>query len=201
MRRILYLSRGGAVGGSQRQLHYVVTNLNHSYEPIVVCRTNGQFFGQLRDCGIKTSVLTLHPWRKFPAVLYRYIDAERLAMYAQEQQVSLVHSSDLWLNGYMIWVARRLKIPSVLHIRTPIRPDEVYKHHCYQATAIVAISHRTKQNLLRAGIHPDKIIQIDDAVDLKVFRSVEFEENVLRRDFSVDGRTLIAEDNAAIVAA
>ena len=191
MRRILYLSRGGAVGGSQRQLHYVVTNLNHSYEPIVVCRTNGQFFGQLRDCGIKTSVLTLHPWRKFPAVLYRYIDAERLAMYAQEQQVSLVHSSDLWLNGYMIWVARRLKIPSVLHIRTPIRPDEVYKHHCYQATAIVAISHRTKQNLLRAGIHPDKIIQIDDAVDLKVFRSVEFEENVLRRDFSVDGRTLI----------
>ncbi len=191
MKRILYLSRGGAVGGSQKQLQYVVTNLNHSYEPIVVCRTDGRFFGQLCDCGIKTSVFSFHPWRKFPAVLYRYIDAERLVRYAKAQQVSLIHSSDLWLSGYMIWVARRLKIPSVLHVRTPISPDGVHKHCCHQATAIVAISRRTKQILLRAGIHPDKITQIDDAVDLKVFRSVGFEENVLRRDFSADSRTLV----------
>jgi glycosyltransferase involved in cell wall biosynthesis len=191
MKRILYLSRGGAVGGSQRQLHYVVTNLDHSYEPIVACRTNGQFFGQLRGCGIKTSVFTLRPWRTFSTVLYRYIDAERLARYANEQRVSLVHSSDLWLSGYMAWVARKLKIPSVLHVRTPIRPDEVYKHHCYKATAIIAISHRTKQNLISAGINPEKITQIDDAVNLKIFRSMGFKENVLRRDFSVDGRTLV----------
>ena len=172
------------VGGSQRQLYYVVTNLNNSYKPIVVCRNDGQFFGQLQACGIKTNVFTLHPWRKFPVGLYRYIDAERLARYAQAHQVSLVHSSDLWLNGYMIWVARRLKIPSVLHVRTPICPDEVRKHNCNKTTAVIAISRRVKQNLLDAGIYPEKITQIDDAVDLNVFRPKGPEENVLRRDFS-----------------
>jgi len=191
MKRILYLSRGGAVGGSQRQLHYVVTNLDHSYEPIVVCRADGQFFCQLQDCGIKTRIFTLHPWRKFPAALYRYMDAERLARYAKAQQISLVHSSDLWLSSYMIWVARRLKIPSVLHVRTPIRPNEVYKHRCYEATAIVAISRRVRQNLLSAGVPPEKISQIDDAVDLRAFKPDGLKQNVLRRDFLPCGSVLV----------
>ena len=179
------------VGGSQRQLYYVVTNLNDSYKPIVVCRNDGQFFGQLQDCGIKTNVFTLRPWRKFPTGLYRYIDAEHLAKYAKAHQVSLVHSSDLWLSGYMIWIARRLKIPSILHVRTPICPDEVHKHHCNKATAIIAISTRVRQNLLRAGIATEKISLIGDAVDLEVFNSKEHEVNVLRRDFSPVGHVLV----------
>ncbi len=191
MKQILYLSRGGAVGGSQRQLYYVVTNLNDSYKPIVVCRNDGQFFGRLQDCGIKTNIFTLHPWRKFPAGLYRYLDAERLIKYARAHQVSLVHSSDLWLSGYMIWIARRLKIPSVLHVRAPICPDEVHKHHCNRTTAIIAISRRIRRDLLHAGIPPEKIKLIDDAVDLDVFRSQGPEENVLRRDFSPVGQVLV----------
>ena len=179
------------VGGSQRQLYYVVTNLNDGYKPIVACRNDGQFFGQLQGCGIKTDIFTLSPWRKFPAGLCRYIDAERLARYAKAHQVSLVHCSDLWLSGYMIWIAKRLKIPSVLHVRTPICPDEVHKHHCNKATAIIAISRRVKQNLLDAGICPEKITQIDDAVDLDIFHSNGHEENVLRRDFSPVGKVLI----------
>ncbi len=40
LKRILYLSRGGFIGGSQRQLYYVITNLDREvYEPIVVCPT------------------------------------------------------------------------------------------------------------------------------------------------------------------
>jgi hypothetical protein len=108
MKQILYLSPGGVVGGSQRQLYYVVTNLNGGYKPIVACREDGQFFGRLQARDIKTNVLPFHPWRKFPAGLCRYIDAERLARYAKAHQVSLVHCSDLWLSRYMIWIAKRL---------------------------------------------------------------------------------------------
>jgi glycosyltransferase involved in cell wall biosynthesis len=42
-----------------------------------------------------------------------------------------------------------------------------------------------KQNLLDAGIRPEKITQIDDAVDLDIFHSNGHEENVLMRDFSL----------------
>jgi len=191
MLRILYLSRGGSVGGSQRQLGYVVTNLDHNYEPIVVCRKDGEFVRKLRDCDIATHVLPLSPWRKFPAGMYRYLDAWRLARFARQHEVAIVHSSDLWLNSYSSWVARRLKVPSILHIRTPIRPDEVHKHRCSEATSIVAISRRVRRNLLSAGIGAEKITVIDDAVDLDAFRPEELEENVLKRCFSPLGEVLV----------
>jgi len=190
MKRILYLTRGGAVGGSQRQLFYVVTNLDDIYEPIVVSSGDGQFFSELLNEGINTKVFTLHSWRKFCSFPSRYMDANRLTMYAKEHQVSLVHSSDLWMSSYMIWVARRLKIPSILHIRKPISPDEIHKHHCNRATAIIAISRRIKQNLLDAGIPLEKIKLIDDGVNLDVFRPRTAGENVLRRDFSPVGQVL-----------
>ena len=37
MSRIVYLSRGGNIGGSQRQLLYLVTGLANTYEPVVIC--------------------------------------------------------------------------------------------------------------------------------------------------------------------
>lgn len=191
MRRILYLSRGGHVGGSQRQLYYVVTNLDDGYEPVVVCREGGPFVEQLRASGIKASVYPLHPWRKFPAGLYRYIDAERLVRFARQHKVSLVHSSDLWLNGYLLWVADRLKVPSVLHVRTPISPSDVRKHRCGKATLIVAISRRVKRDLICAGVPPEKIALVEDAVDLKVFDGRKNEVNVLRRDFSPVGGIMV----------
>ena len=192
MKRILYLSRGGSIGGSQRQLYYVIANLDRKvYEPIVVCTRDGKFVTLLRQSGVKTCVLGLHPWRKFPAAVYRYLDAERLVRFARQHQVALVHSSDLWLNGYLLWVAKRLKIPSILHIRTPICPKYVHKHRCSRATAIIAISRHVKQDLLRAGICPQKIVQIDDTVDTELFGPKNFDRNVLREDFSTNGEVLV----------
>ncbi len=191
MKRILYLSRGGSLGGGQRQLYNLLTNMGHNYEPIVVCTKDGQFFNKLRDHDIVTHILPMHPWRKFPAGLYRYWDAERLVMLAKKYEVALVHSSDLWLSGYMIWVARRLQIPSVLHVRTPITTDNVRKHRCNQAIKTIAISRRIRRNLLCAGIPPEKITRIHDSVDLSLFRPSDTQENVLRRDFSPSGNVLV----------
>jgi len=191
IKRILYLSRSGNIGGSQRQLYYVVTNLAHDYEPVVVCPRPGQFVSQLRDSGIATHIFPLHPWRKFPSMLYRYLDAERLASFARQHEVRLVHSSDLWLGAYLNWVAKRLKIPSILHVRTPIRSDQVRKHYCGGASSIIAISKRIRRNLLDAGIAPEKVTLIDDAADLHLFGANRTEVNVLRRDFSPTSQVLV----------
>lgn len=191
MKRILYLSRGGLIGGSQRQLYYVVTNLDKGYEPIVVCREDGPFVTQLRSCGITASVLPLRPWRKFPIGLYRYFDAERLVKFAKYNKVDLVHSSDLWLSGYLFWAASRLKVPSILHVRTPIGPAEIRKHRCIKASSIIAISKRVNRNLVSAGIQPDKITLIEDAVDLQLFDDQNHDRSVISRDFSPKGEIIV----------
>jgi glycosyltransferase involved in cell wall biosynthesis len=149
VKRILYLSRGGFIDGSQRQLSYVVTHSSSYYKPILVCN------------------------------------------FARQFDIALVHSSDIWLSGYLLWVAKRLKVPSVLHVRAPISTGEIRKHRCGKATAVIAISRRITRNLLAAGIEPEKVIQIDDGVDLRLFGPEGSEENVLRRDFSPAGEVLI----------
>jgi glycosyltransferase involved in cell wall biosynthesis len=190
MKRILYLSRSGPISGSQRQLYYLLTNLSNGYEPVVVCPRDGEFFETLRRRGIEAHILPMHPWRKFPAALHRYLDAERVATLGKKYDAALVHSSDLWLSGYMAWVAERLRIPSILHVRTPVTAGAVRKHRCNRATKIIAISRRIRRNLLCAGIAPEKITHINDSVDLSVFKPNN-ETQVLKRDFPNCGDALV----------
>lgn len=184
MRRILYLSRGGAVGGSQRQLRYIISRLSNGCTPIVICHKEGPFVAELDAAGVSVVVLPLRPWRKLPNVLSRYRDVENLVRFAERQNVDLVHSSDLWMNEYLIRVAKKLNIPSVLHVRRPVTPAEIRKHNFGKASVIVAISQRVERNLIAAGIAPEKIALIEDAVDLNVFRPNNQPTNVLRRDFA-----------------
>jgi glycosyltransferase involved in cell wall biosynthesis len=191
MKRILYLSRGGFMGGSQRQLYYLLTSLQRDYEPIVISSKDGQFLDKLRQRGITTKILPMRQWRKFPAWLCRYWDAERIAIYARKLDVAMVHCSDLWLSGYMTWVASRLKIPSVLHVRMPVSADNVGKHNCDKATAIIAISRRIRRNLLSGGIAREKIKHINDSVDLSLYKPEDGDDKILRRDFSMNGNVLV----------
>ena len=41
MKRILYLSRGGQIGGSQRQLYYLLSNLTDDFSPVVFFNRGG----------------------------------------------------------------------------------------------------------------------------------------------------------------
>jgi len=183
-RRILLLSRGGQTGGSQRQLFYVAANLDRSrYEPVVVCREQGPFVDLLRDSGIETHVLPLTPWRKWPAALHRYPDRWNLSALARRCRACLIHSSDLWLTGYLLSTARRLDVPSVAHVRKPVEPREVRKHRCGRARALIAISNRVRDDLLRAGVAPQKVSVIYDGVDLEEFHPDRGRDNVLRREF------------------
>ena len=184
MRRILYLSRGGSIGGSQRQLLHVVTNLDRSrYEPIVVCRTDGPSVERLLEAHVSAHVLPLRPWRSFPAGLWRYADARRLARFAVEHDVSLIHSSDLWLSKYLTSTARRVGVPSVLHVRTPLAPACAAKHGCREADGLIAISRRVRHDLLLAGIPDEKIVVINDSVDVDRFHPRASERNILRRQY------------------
>ncbi len=192
MKQILYLSRGGDIGGSQRQLGYLLSNLDRDrYKPIIALRNDGEFFNQLQSSDISVRLFNLHPWRKFPGVFLRYIDAEFLIRWVKEQNIELIHTSNIWLNAYMIRIARRLKIPAVLHVRKPVTPAEIRKHNFDRANVIIAISRRIKENLLDAGISSKKVVHINDSVDLELFSPAKSQVNVLRKDFSIKGEILV----------
>jgi glycosyltransferase involved in cell wall biosynthesis len=191
MKHILFLSRGGSTGGSQKQLEYLAEDLAQDYAPIVVCNSKAPFLNALHAKGIETRVLQLRPWRKLRTALVRHMDCGHLIRFARTNRIDLIHCSNLWLSSYSLRAARELDVPAVLHVRTPVTPREVRKHRLTEATALVAISRRVRRNLVDAGVAAERITVINDAVDLEAFHSSLPESNVLRRDFPHSGRYLI----------
>lgn len=193
MQTVLYLSRGGNIGGSQKQIYNVIKNLDRNlFKPVVVCREGGAFVDFLRKDQIETHVLKLRPWRKFPISTLRYYDLFRLGQLAYSKKASVVHSSDLWLSQYLTSAARILNIPSVLHVRAPVTIRDIRKHGFIRASSIIAISRRVRNNLIDGGIPPERIVLIDDSVDVGAFSAATHNNtNVLRRQFHPKGKTLI----------
>lgn len=169
---ILYLSHcGSSIGGGEKQLAYLVTNIDHAhYQPLVVCPDDGVFAEHLRHLNIPTVILNLPPWRKTKSLIARYNAAKELVSLAKKHKAQLVHTSDSWFNPYLWYLKKRLKIPTVSHVRNLLTPKQARKYKFDQMDSIIAISEQSKTPLIEAGIDARKIDVILNCVDLSVFQ-------------------------------
>ena len=169
---ILYLSHcGSSIGGGEKQLAYLVTNINRMhYHPLVVCPDDGVFAEHLRRAGISTVILELPPWRKAKSLLTRYSAAKKLVALAKAHNTQLIHTSDSWFNPYLWYVKKRLKIPAISHVRNLLTSTQVQKYRFNRMDSIIAISEQSKTPLIQAGIDAHKIDVILNCVDLSVFQ-------------------------------
>ncbi len=169
---ILYLSHcGSSIGGGEKQLYYLVTHLEKNlYQPIVVCPDDGIFAEQLREANIPTIILNLPPWRKMVSRLTRYTAAAKLTDLVKEHNIQLVHTSDSWLNPYLLPVKNQLNVPVISHVRNLLTPAQVLKYAFDQMSHIIAISEQSKNPIVQAGIPSEKIDVVLNCVDLSVFQ-------------------------------
>ena len=184
---ILYLSHcGSSIGGGEKQLYYLVTHLEKNlYQPIVVCPDDGIFAEQLREANIPTTILNLPPWRKVSSRLTRHAAAAKLTDLAKKHNVRLVHTSDSWLNPYLLQVKNQLNIPVISHVRNLLTPAQVSKYAFDQMSHIIAISEQSKAPLVQAGISSPKIDVILNCVDISAFQPDPVERERARDPFIV----------------
>lgn len=169
---ILYLSHCGSdIGGGEKQLFYLVTHLDKNYyQPIVLCPDDGIFAEQLREANIPTTILNLPPWRKVVSRLTRRTAAAKLTDLVKKHNVQLVHTSDSWLNPYLLQVKTQLNVPVISHVRNLLTPQQVAKYAFNQMSHIISISDQSKAPLVRAGVLSEKIDVILNCVDISVFQ-------------------------------
>jgi len=169
---ILYLSHcGSSIGGGEKQLSYLATNIDRSYyHPLVVCPDDGVFAEHLRAADIPTVILNLPPWRKAKSLIARYSAAKKLAALAKAHNAKLIHTSDSWFNPYLCRLRKQLKIPVISHVRTLLNSSQVRKYKFDRMDSIIAISDQSKIPLVQAGIAPEKIDVILNCVDLSAFQ-------------------------------
>lgn len=177
---ILYLSHtGSSIGGGEKQLYYLVTNLNQNdYQPIVVCPDDGVFAYQLREANIPTLILNLPPWRRSISYLTRYNAAVKLTAIAKQNKIQLIHTSDSWFNPYILYVKNKLDIPAVSHVRNLLTSPQVLKYDFDGMDYIIAISDQSKSPLIEAGISKEKIDIILNCVDLSEFKPTTLTKNI-----------------------
>lgn len=86
---------------------------------------------------------------------------------------------------------KKRKVPSILHVRRPVTPRDVRKFNCDETDRVIAISTRITENLLTAGIHPEKVVRIDDSVDVELFSPEKNTQNILGDKSSPAGQIRI----------
>ena len=171
---ILYLSHcGSSIGGGERQLAYLVENIDRTrYRPLVVCPDEGVFAEHLRRANVPTVILDLPPWRKVKSLIARHRAAKTLVSLAETHNAHLVHTSDSWFNPYLYAVKKQLEIPVVSHVRNLLTPTQVRKYMFDRMDSIIAISEQSSVPLIQAGIDAQKIDIVHNCVDLSAFQPV-----------------------------
>ena len=171
---ILYLSHcGSSIGGGEKQLAYLVTNIDQEYyQPLVVCPDDGVFAEHLRRADILTVILKLPSWRKTKSLIARYSAAKKLVSLAKAHKAQLIHTSDSWFNPYLWYLRKQLKIPVISHVRTLLTPSQVRKYRFDRMDRIIAISKQNGTSLIQTGIDARKIDVILNCVDLSAFQPV-----------------------------
>lgn len=167
---VLFLARGGVLDGQQQQVLQLASALPASGRPTVVAVDDtGPLLDELRARGIPAECFPMRSWRsplRFPAA---WFDAQNLLRFARRNNASLVHAHDHWRLPYARFVAKRLDIPYVAHIRGPISASHARKYRLAEADAVIAIAARYVDALRAAGVRPERIHLISDSVDLERF--------------------------------
>lgn len=186
---ILYLSHCGSnIGGGEKQLYYLVTHLNKNlYQPFVVCPDDGVFAELLRDANIPTTILNLPPWRQTRYRLSRHRSVAKLTNFCLKHNIQLIHTSDSWLNPYLVAVKQSLNIPVISHVRNLLTSDQIQKYAFDKMDYIISISHQSKIPLIEAGIAPEKIDVVLNCVDLSKFKPILKNKNDLRHKSFIVG--------------
>lgn len=187
--KVLFLGRKPDAYGAERQLRSLAAGLSSErFHPIIVHAEVGAI-GDTIPCvtRLESIHLGMRPWRKFANILTRYRDARALLKFARHQRVDLIHCSYQWLLPYASFVARRMNIPLVGHVRRPNNGlKKLRSLGCHKCDAVIAISNRIRNELVQLNELAQKVYLVSDAVDL--VPSTETSRIDLRDELNIDGQ-------------
>lgn len=140
-RKIALITPSVRLLGARRSLLALAKALDPKrFSPIVICPRRGDLEEELRWAGISTYVRALPPWRKGKSWLAIPFHLRRLRRWTQDLDIRLLHTNEPHSLPYAVWVGRRLRIPTISHVRLSATERFVRNYHLQRADRIVAVS-------------------------------------------------------------
>src|SRR5687767_2893423 len=138
MRSVLFLARGGAIDGQQRQVLYLAAGLKAaSTRVIVALDEESPLWEELAAAGLESHVLRQSGWRSLGHGVHRYLDAHRIARLAAATSAHILHAHDVWRAEYARFAAQRLGVPYIVHVRGPMTARDMEKHRLAHADHVI----------------------------------------------------------------
>jgi len=185
-RKILLLARGGSLDGAQRQTLYLALQLPRlGYTPHLLLNADGPMRDHLHAANIPNTVLPMRGWRTLRGFLCRPFDLPRLRQCAASINPALIHACDIYKVRYALALARRLRCPTIAHVRGPVTPRDLTKHAVTRTDAVIAIASRYATAMQRAGLAANRLHVIDDAVDFDRFTPAARADSSFRREYNL----------------
>ncbi len=162
---ILYIQGVTIMGGSHQSLLGILSKLNREvFSPQVLTSGEGPLTQELRARGIRYHIIPMGMWRKgktLPRIPFTLYNIYRLM---QQDKISLVHGNTIWDNPYGAIPAGWLKIPSVCHLRSEVRPDMIRKYWLELTAKLIAASGVIRRSLGEWG--EERAVTIYNGVSL-----------------------------------
>lgn len=148
---VLYINAVSWIGGAERVLLDLVTNLDHTrFRPVVVCPDEGELPAALRAAGIETHIVWFHGLRARNPLRYLETVAKVRAI-ARESSARLVHVNQQYCSNYGVLAGKLCGLPVVVHLRG--MESDRFLDGCarwlVRADRVVCISETARLNLLR----------------------------------------------------
>ena len=208
-RRILFLehSTDGTIGGSHLCLLGICHNLNpNKFQAVVVFFESNPLIDDFRTTGAEVHILKLAanwvPPKFIPNFVARVLSFSvnlarvllvRTAAWSlllRRLKIDIVHINNACGYDHDLMLAARLtRKPCLVHERG-IQPHIGYRTRYFanRVGRIVAISDAVADNLTSQGIHPERVVRIDDGIDASRFTQHE-SETVIRTRYGIDADT------------
>lgn len=164
---ILYLNTSSCIGGAERSLLEILQFIDKfKIHPIIACPTEGVLPSRIREMGIDIHFSRFESLRN-PVKFISEI--RELQIFAQNNDVSLIHSNSTLSAKHAMFLGKILKVPTVAHIRDFVpATDLFFRIWLYFIDRVVAISKSVERSLRHPCI-PNCTQLIYNGVDTERF--------------------------------
>ncbi|MFQ5965038.1 MAG: glycosyltransferase family 4 protein [Candidatus Scalinduaceae bacterium] len=177
---ILFISSIAKIAGGEQSLLQLVLNLPRaSYNPTVLCSSEGPLVERLRETNIDVIVSKISGIRnpfEFIKKIFFLID------FIRKRDIHIVHTNGI--NVIASFVTRLTSAKLLIHFRT-VHPLNRLDMVCLMfANRIITISEASRSQLLYLGYNASKITKIFNAVDLNDYDGVS-DPYLIKKRFNI----------------
>lgn len=184
MKKILYLSQFGQVGGGETTLLYLISKLDKKkFEAHIIIPQKGQFYDRLKNLKVKIHILELPPYliRTLFIPGTSPLALAKLLKLARRINPDLIHVNQLTLSLYAGIIAKILKIPTVGTAHGIWDSLYFFQNLIYKffIKRIIANTPMTAQNIKKHGVYKTNNIKtICFGIDTNLFTPASLKEKI-----------------------